>query len=316
MIMNRKLLLLSVTTLILVFGVSQRANAETTVYSETGITGTFVVNDGGFQCPDPGKSYYNSDDDYMIVLSNGDFILPWGKIKDYLVTRSLSGSQYNKSIFYFLKDTPYFLFIRLLDPTIKKEDIEGKPNLIPLSRVMTIDFCENTEICFKHNLSDKDVLHFLKERVIQNFKFDKFTEEIGIFISSNHKIIAKYKEGKIVTEEEIQKENEKFAAEEAEREAAEEKKKQAAEKRDIAAFKAKYGFDPVETPLKTVIRSGRSKSVFDAWNNWLKAHDYNIVTTELVYDGGNSKRYYFYYNGTRRGSLWISNGKIDSVSWY
>ena len=98
-----------------------------------------------------------------------------------------------------------------------------------------------------------------------------------------------------------------------------EAKEAAAEKNfkaEIAKFKRKYGFDPVETPLKTVIRTGRSKSVFDAWNNWRKAYDYYIVTTELTYDGGNSKKYYFYFKGSRIGSFWIRNGKLDSVSWY
>lgn len=293
--MNKKLLLLSVTTLILAFGVSQRANAVTTVYVETGITGTFAVNDGGFQCPDPGKSYYNSGGDYMLVFPNGDFILPRDRVlstglMDY---EGIKGGDNPK---YMIKDTPYYFDIYDINILNLKEFAEGTQSTLSLdAKPSYAAFRLAEKGRTQANIPDGDINKIIRERILPNLPKDV---EVKFNRFHNLAIIGTYKNGTYTAQEDV------------------DKKAANAEKRDITAFKAKYGFDPVETPFKTVIRSGRTKAVFDAWNNWRKKHDYYIVTTELTYDGGNSKKYYFYFKGSRIGSFWIRNGKLDSVSWY
>ena len=241
-----------------------------------------------------GKSYYISNDDYMILLPNGDFILPCARVTEtgLMSFEDIKGGNNPK---YMIKDTPLYFDIYGLDITNIKEFAEGTQRTLSLDAESYAAFRLAEKGHTEANTPDGDINKLIRERVLPNLpknveiKFNRF---------HNLATIGTYKNGTYTAQEDV------------------DKKAAAAEKRDIAAFKAKYGFDPSATPLGTVIRSGRSVAVFDAWNKWRKVHDYYIVNTELTYDGGNSKKYYFYFKGSRLGYFWIRNGKIESVSWY
>lgn len=242
-----------------------------------------------------GKSYYIGGD-YVIFFPGGDFIIPNYRARQSDMIGSYAKGKGDK---FMIKDTKYYFDMKDMTITNIQKIVDGTDKTLALKSTWNDEYifqlAEKDRI--EATISDAEANKIIRERVLpylpKNIKisFERYHDTKTL-------ILGTYENGTYGSKEDA------------------DKKAANAEKRDIAAFKAKYGFDPSKTPLKTVIRSGRSKSVFDAWNNWRKKHDYFIVTTELTYDGGNSKKYYFYFKGSRLGSFWIRNGKLDSVSWY
>ena len=162
-------------------------------------------------------------------------------------------------------------------------------------------------------LSNKEIAKLINEKISQAFVNYKFKEihsyeknYDGLDVYDGDSYVGDYNSDEGVYISNKERDAKKNAAEAAEAKAL---------KADIAKFKSKYGFDPINTSWKQTIKAGRSVAAFDASNAFLEKHGYEIMRVKLTIDNGTSKCYDMYKKGVKQGYFWIRGGRITSVVW-
>ena len=84
----------------------------------------------------------------------------------------------------------------------------------------------------------------------------------------------------------------------------------------LASLMKRFGFNPLEASNRQIFTPGRALTLIDDYSRFLVEMGESSYSFKLVKDNGISRLLRVFKGGRHIASMWVSGGKIDSVTWH